>query len=141
MAAEVADVAEFNNPVVAWLPLDIQSVVVGVGQLVSAIIDTQRDGLAAIFDASDIGQVLTQVGRLGVGGWRTLDVRVRVRQVSGCCSRRDRRRSKRIAAFLQAAAGWNVIAVKGRDRTALRGHKRKLLVDAKRATGDGANSV
>ena len=51
MASEVADITEFNSQVVARLPLNIQRVVIGVGQLVGAIVNTQRDGLATIVDA------------------------------------------------------------------------------------------
>src|SRR5271155_5349976 len=113
MAAKVADVAEFDDPVVAWLPLDIQRVVVCVRQFVGAIVDAQRYGLAAIVDARNVGQVLAQIGRLWVAGWRTLDVCIRVGEVTGCCGWRDRWRTERIAAFSQSAAGRDVIAVKG----------------------------
>jgi hypothetical protein len=67
MTTDIADVAEFNNPVVAWLPLDIQRLVVSVGQLVSAIVDAQRYGLSTIFDTRDIGQIFAEVRRLGAG--------------------------------------------------------------------------
>ena len=50
MAAEVADVANFDCQVVARLPLDVEGVVEGVGQLVGAVVDAERDGLAVVDD-------------------------------------------------------------------------------------------
>ena len=46
VAAEVADVAKLDGQVVARLPLDVQRVVIGVGQLVGAVVDAKRDRLA-----------------------------------------------------------------------------------------------
>src|SRR5207302_6908650 len=84
--AEVADVADFDGEVVARLPLDVERVVVGVGQLVGAVIDAERDGLAALVDGGEVGQIVAEVGGPGVGGGGEELRAVRVREVAlrGC---------------------------------------------------------
>ena len=52
MTAHVAHVANIDGEIIARLPLNVQCVVEGVGQLVGAVIDAERDGLAAIARSS-----------------------------------------------------------------------------------------
>ena len=48
MAAHIAHIAQFDGQIVARLPLDVERVVEGVGQLVLAVVDAERDGLAVV---------------------------------------------------------------------------------------------
>ena len=49
MASEIADVADVNGQVVARLPLNIESLIDGVGQLVGAIVDAKGKQRRAAF--------------------------------------------------------------------------------------------
>ena len=68
VTAEVADVTELDGDGRCGLPLDVERVVVGVGKLVVAVVDAERDGLAAVVDGSEVGKILAEVRRLGAGG-------------------------------------------------------------------------
>ena len=68
VTAEVADVAQFDGEIVARLPLDVERVVDGVGQLVGAVVDAERDRAgrsSSMLPA--VGQVVVEVGGLGIG--------------------------------------------------------------------------
>ena len=67
MAAQVADIANFNGQVVSRLPLDVQRVVHGVRQLVGAVVHAERDRLAAVHDAARGGQKTRQIRSFGIG--------------------------------------------------------------------------
>ena len=99
MAAEIAHIAEFEDQVVAWLPLDIQRVVVGVGQFVGAVIDAQRDGLAASSRYWRYWAGTCSGRRIGIGRRGALDVGIGVSQVAGRSGVNVG--AERIAAFLQ----------------------------------------
>jgi hypothetical protein len=78
VAAHIAHVAQLDGQVGPRLPLEVERVVDGVGQLVGAVVDAERDGLAVVDDARcavvvvddavGVGQVVAQVGGLGAGG-------------------------------------------------------------------------
>ncbi len=150
MAAEVADVAELDGEVVARLPLDVEGVVDGVGQLVGAVVDAERDRLAVVDqsgsaivvvdDAVGVGKVVGEVGGLGVVRDAVLQGRaVGVGEVSsrGCWGAGGRPKAA------VAAAGGDVVVVERlRDGGAGGGvDEGQLLVDAEGAAGDGADGV
>ncbi len=107
VAAEVAYISELDGQIIAWLPLDIQRVVVGVRQFVRAVVDAERDRLAAVVNAGDIWQIFAQVRGLRVGWRGRLNICVWIGQVA---SRRGWRRDGRCGAAT-AAAGGNVIVI------------------------------
>lgn len=67
MSAHVADVSDFDSEVITWLPLNVERVVDGVGQLVGTVENAKGDWLSAIDDAASVGQEFCQVRSLGVG--------------------------------------------------------------------------
>ncbi len=111
VAAEIADIADFDGEVVARLPLDVERVVEGVGQLVGAVVDAERDGLAERRSRCcvGIGQVVVEVRGLGIVGRRA---EATCRRGSRDCPSASVGRLGRSESTV-ATAGGNVVLVEG----------------------------
>ena len=146
VAAEVANVAELHQQVVARLPLQVQGEVDAVRQLVGGVVHAQGEGRCSVDDGGGVGQVVGYVRCPRVIGRRAAHTAPGRRQVIRVGGARDRRqvggRSGAADRDIEEIRVRGVgAAERGAVRAALRADKRFSLVDAVGSAGDLAGSI
>ena len=89
------------------------------------VVDTERNRLSSVLDRCRVGEILRKIRGLGVGGRRTLNIRVRVF---------ERARGA-------AGTGGYVPVIVTCDRAGLSSDEGNLLVDAERSSCDQPDSI
>ena len=67
VAAQVADVSDFDGEIVTRLPLDVERVIDGVGELVGTVISGKREERLAVDNGCFVGQVLIDACWIATG--------------------------------------------------------------------------
>src|SRR5262249_24660247 len=69
VASEVADISDLNRQISSRLPLNIEGVVNGVGQLIGAIIGCEREQLLTTNDSGGVRQEICNIRRVPSRRW------------------------------------------------------------------------